>query len=218
MLLSVVMAQVGIAGAGFSGAVVARQLAEVGHEVRVFEPRDHVAGNCHTRRDGDTGVMVHVYGPHIFHTQFEHVWAYINRFGVMRPYRHRVMATVGGRVFSLPVNLLTINQFFGTTMGPAEAAEFVEAKTERSGTPVSFEDQGLGFVGRGALRGVLRRVHPQAVGHRSPGPAGQRAPAAGRSASTTTTATSTTRTRASPRTGTRRSSPPCSITRRSRCA
>jgi len=92
--------------------------------------------------------MVHTYGPHIFHTQFEHVWDYVNRFGTLEPYRHRVMATVGGRVYSMPINLLTINQFFGTTMGPAEAAAFVAAKTERSGEPVSFEDQGLGFVGR----------------------------------------------------------------------
>jgi UDP-galactopyranose mutase len=148
MLLSVVMSHIGVAGAGFSGAVLARELAEAGHHVDVFDPRDHVAGNCHTARDDETGVMVHVYGPHIFHTQYDHVWEYINRFGVIRPYRHRVMATVGDRVFSMPVNLLTINQFFGTTMSPAEAAAFIESRTERSGTPVSFEDQGLGFVGR----------------------------------------------------------------------
>jgi UDP-galactopyranose mutase len=142
------MAHIGVAGAGFSGAVIARQLAEAGHRVSVFEPRNHVAGNCHTVRDADTDVMVHVYGPHIFHTQFEHVWQYINRFGEMRPYRHRVMATVGEKVYSLPVNLLTINQFFGTTMGPAEAAAFVQSRAERSEEPVSFEDQGLAFVGR----------------------------------------------------------------------
>jgi UDP-galactopyranose mutase len=144
----VAMAHIGVAGAGFSGAVIARRLAEAGHQVRVFEGRNHVAGNCHTVRDADTDVMVHVYGPHIFHTQFEHVWHYINRFGEMRPYRHRVMATVGGQVYSLPVNLLTINQFFGTTMGPAEAAAFVQSRSERSAEPVSFEDQGLAFVGR----------------------------------------------------------------------
>jgi UDP-galactopyranose mutase len=142
------MAQIGVAGAGFSGAVISRQLAEAGHDVNVFDPRDHVAGNCHTERDGATDVMVHVYGPHIFHTQFEHVWDYINRFGDMHPYRHRVMATVAGQVYSLPVNLLTINQFFGTSMGPAEAAAFVREKAEDIAEPVSFEDQGLAFVGR----------------------------------------------------------------------
>ena len=142
------MAHVGVAGAGFSGAVVARELAEAGHRVNLFEGRDHVAGNCHTARDPETDVMVHVYGPHIFHTQHEHVWRYINRFGQMRPYNHRVMATVEGKVYSLPINLLTINQFFGTTMSPAQAAAFVQERAERSATPVTFEDQGLAFVGR----------------------------------------------------------------------
>lgn len=142
------MAQVAVAGAGFSGAVIARQLAEAGHRVDVIETRDHVAGNCHTVRDPESDVMVHVYGPHIFHTQFEHVWTYINRFGSMRPYNHRVKAVSGGSVYALPVNLHTINQFFGTTMGPAEAADFVASRTQRSGEPVSFEDQGLAFVGR----------------------------------------------------------------------
>jgi UDP-galactopyranose mutase len=142
------MAEVGIAGAGFSGAVIARELAEAGHRVTVCDTRDHIAGNCHTERDQDSGVMVHIYGPHIFHTQFEHVWEYINRFGVMRRYNHRVMATSAERVFSLPVNLHTINQFFGTTMSPAEAQAFIAAKAEPRAEIVSFEDQGLAFVGR----------------------------------------------------------------------
>jgi UDP-galactopyranose mutase len=133
------MAEIGIAGAGFSGA---------GHRVTVFDTRDHVAGNCHTERDVDSDVMVHTYGPHIFHTQHEHVWEYINRFGAMKPYNHRVKATSGGKVYSLPVNLHTINQFFGTTMSPAEAQSFIAAKAEPRGEIVSFEDQGLAFVGR----------------------------------------------------------------------
>ena len=69
-----------IVGAGFSGAVVARQMAEAGHTATVYDTRPHVAGNCFTARD-ETDVMVHVYGPHIFHTQHQHVWDYINRFG-----------------------------------------------------------------------------------------------------------------------------------------
>ena len=144
------MAEIGIAGAGFSGAVIGRELAEAGHRVTVFDTRDHIAGNCHTQREEASDVMLHVYGPHIFHTQWDHVWEYINRFGVMRPYNHKVKATSGGRVYSLPVNLHTINQFFGTTMGPDEARAFVAAKAEppASGEVVSFEDQGLGFVGR----------------------------------------------------------------------
>ncbi len=137
-----------IVGAGFSGAVVARELANAGYESVVFDARDHVAGNCHTARH-ETGVMVHTYGPHIFHTQHEHVWEYINRFGEMMPYRHRVKAISNGEMYSLPVNLTTINQFFGTDFTPQQAEDFIATKGDATITsPVSFEDQGLRFVGR----------------------------------------------------------------------
>ena len=137
-----------IVGAGFSGAVVARELAEAGHSIEVFDARDHVAGNCHTARH-ETGVMVHTYGPHIFHTQHEHVWQYINRFGEMMPYRHKVKAISQGTMYSLPVNLRTINQFFGRNFDAKQAEEFIQSKADVTITnPVSFEDQGLRFVGR----------------------------------------------------------------------
>lgn len=138
-----------IAGAGFSGAVVGRQLAESGIQVEVFESRNHTAGNCHTERDPQTGVMIHAYGPHIFHTQSQEVWEYINRFGRFAPYAHSVRAISQGRVYSLPINLLTINQYFGTTMSPAEAASFIADRSDKSiEEPVSFEDQALKFVGK----------------------------------------------------------------------
>jgi UDP-galactopyranose mutase len=93
--------------------------------------------------------MVHTYGPHIFHTQHRHVWEYVNRFGDMVPYNHRVKATTGDRVYSLPVNLLTINQFFGTTLSPEAAQRLIADKSDtRIVEPVSFEDQALKFVGR----------------------------------------------------------------------
>jgi UDP-galactopyranose mutase len=137
-----------IVGAGFSGAVVARELVEAGHTAVVFDTRDHVAGNCHTARH-ETGVMVHTYGPHIFHTQHEHVWQYINRFGEMMPYRHKVKAISQGTMYSLPVNLKTINQFFDRNFDAAQAEQFIKSKADASITkPVSFEDQGLRFVGR----------------------------------------------------------------------
>lgn len=137
-----------IVGAGFSGAVVARELVEAGHTADVFDTRDHVAGNCHTARH-ETGVMVHTYGPHIFHTQHEHVWQYINRFGEMMPYRHKVKAISQGTMYSLPVNLKTINQFFDRNFDAEQAEEFIQGKADETITsPVSFEDQGLRFVGR----------------------------------------------------------------------
>ena len=136
-----------IVGAGFSGAVIGRALAEAGHNVLVVDEREHVAGNCHSRRDPETGVMTHVYGPHIFHTADERVWAYVQKFGIMRPYRHRVQAVSGGLVYSLPVNLLTINQFFRKAMGPAEAAAFVASKTRKIPEPANFEEQALSMIG-----------------------------------------------------------------------
>src|SRR5580704_13141845 len=135
-----------IVGAGFSGAVIGRALAEAGHKVLVIDERLHVAGNCHSQRDPETGVMTHVYGPHIFHTGNERVWAYVQRFATMEPYRHRVQAVAGGRVFSLPINLLTINQFFNRTMSPGEARAFLAAQARPIAEPRNFEEQGLSLV------------------------------------------------------------------------
>lgn len=138
-----------VAGAGFSGAVIARELAAAGHQVEVFESRPHVAGNCYTERDPATGVMIHRYGPHIFHTDRERVWEYINRFGVLVPFNHRVRTTVGGRVYLLPVNLLTINQLFESALTPAEARQFIAEQADQGiAEPANFEEQALKFVGR----------------------------------------------------------------------
>ncbi|SDY83836.1 UDP-galactopyranose/dTDP-fucopyranose mutase family protein [Citreimonas salinaria] len=139
--------QVRIVGAGLSGAVMARELAQAGHRVTVTEARGHVAGNCHTERCAQTGVMEHRYGPHIFHTDDAGVWAYVNRFATFRPYRHQVRATHEGRVYALPVTLLTINQFFGTAMRPDEARAFVASQAETIAEPRNFEEQALSMVG-----------------------------------------------------------------------
>ena len=138
-----------IIGAGFSGAVIGRELAEAGHKVTIADGRAHIGGNCYSERDNDTGVMVHIYGPHIFHTDDEEVWTYVNRFAHFMPYKNRVKTTSQGKVFSLPINLHTINQFFGKALRPDEARAFIEANSDRSITdPQSFEEQALRFVGR----------------------------------------------------------------------
>jgi UDP-galactopyranose mutase len=137
-------------GAGLSGAVIGRHLAEAGHQVTILDARPHVAGNCHTERDGETGVLVHVYGPHIFHTDDAEVWDYVNRYQTFLPYKNRVKTISGGAVYSLPVNLHTINQFFGRTMGPDEARAFLATQADTTLTdPQTFEEQALRFVGRG---------------------------------------------------------------------
>ncbi|WP_313168844.1 UDP-galactopyranose mutase [Massilia oculi] len=140
---------IAIVGAGFSGAVIANQLAQAGYTVDVFESRPHIAGNCYSERDAETGVMVHVYGPHIFHTDNERAWEFVNRYAEFKPYVNRVKAITGGKVFTLPINLLTINQFFNKTMGPAEAQEFLQNLGDKSiENPTTFEEQALRFVGR----------------------------------------------------------------------
>ncbi|WP_175980430.1 UDP-galactopyranose mutase [Caballeronia zhejiangensis] len=143
------MKKIGIVGAGFTGAVLAYRLAREGYSVDVFDSRPHLAGNCHSERDGDTGVMVHVYGPHIFHTNDEQVWKFVNQFDEFMPFVNRVKAIVKGRVYTLPINLLTINQFFGKALSPSEAKAFLESIGDKSiETPQNFEEQALKFVGR----------------------------------------------------------------------
>ncbi len=138
-----------IVGAGLSGAVIGRELALVGHKVEILDARDHIAGNCHTERDADTGVMVHVYGPHIFHTDDAEVWDYVNGFQTFMPYKNRVKTTSKNQVYSLPVNLHTINQFFGKTLRPAEARAFIEEQADKTITdPQTFEEQAMRFVGK----------------------------------------------------------------------
>jgi UDP-galactopyranose mutase len=148
------MQRIGIAGAGFSGAVIARLLAETGkYQVQVFDTRPHVAGNCHTERDPETGVMLHAYGPHIFHTSNREVWEYVQRFDRFMPFTNRVKTTTGGRVYSLPINLLTINQFFGKAFDPKQAEAFMRTLGDSSiGEPRNFEEQALKFLGNDLYR------------------------------------------------------------------
>lgn len=140
--------KIAVVGAGFSGAVVARELALKGHQIDVFESRDHVAGNCHTQRDSDTGVLVHVYGPHIFHTSNESVWSYVQQFGEFRPFINRVKTTFQDRVFSLPINLLTINSFFEKSYSPKQAREFIASIGELSQhESLNFEEKAISTIG-----------------------------------------------------------------------
>jgi UDP-galactopyranose mutase len=147
-----------VVGAGFSGAVVARELAErLGRRVLVIDSRAHVGGNCHTVRDDGTGVMEHVYGPHIFNTNNRVVWDYVRRFGEFRPFINRVKACTSRGIFSLPINLLTINQFFGLKLRPDEARAFIASKGDKSiGEPANFEEQALKFIGRELYEAFFR--------------------------------------------------------------
>jgi UDP-galactopyranose mutase len=146
-----------VVGAGFTGAVIARELAAAGFPVLVIDERAHIAGNCHTARDPSSGIMLHVYGPHVFHTDNARVWAYVSRFSEMMPYVSRVKAVAGGRVYSLPINLHTINQFFGKTLSPAEARAFIASLARGDiSAPANFEEQALSMVGADLYRAFFR--------------------------------------------------------------
>jgi UDP-galactopyranose mutase len=144
------MKKVLIVGSGFSGAVIAEQLSRrKKYKITIWDDRDHIAGNCHTERDTDTGVMVHKYGPHIFHTSNEKVWNYIQNFGAFRPFVNRVKSVTEKGVYSLPINLHTINQFYGKAFNPEEARNFMASQGDTSIlSPANFEEQALKFVGR----------------------------------------------------------------------
>jgi len=139
-----------VVGAGFSGAVVARELAQTHNtQVLVIDERDHVAGNCYTERESKHGIMVHKYGAHIFHTSREDVWNYVRRYSEFGPYVNRVKASTSRGMFSLPMNLLTINNFFGKRFSPKEAEAFIATLGDKTiGEPQNFEEQALKFVGR----------------------------------------------------------------------
>ena len=139
-----------VIGAGFSGAVLANRLA-TGSDctIDIWDERDHIGGNCHTKRDESTGIMVHQYGPHIFNTDKKEIWDFVNSFTEFRPYVHRVKAMSNGKVYSLPVNLHTINQLFGKSFTPAEAKTFLETLGDKTITdPQNFEEQALRFIGK----------------------------------------------------------------------
>src|SRR5678815_963249 len=139
-----------VVGAGFSGAVVARELAmHLDARVLLIDERPHIGGNCYTERDAATGIMVHRYGPHIFNTSNEEIWKYVCRFGEFVPFINRVKASIGRGVFPLPINLGTINQFYGRRFNPHEAREFIASVADSSiGEPQNLEEQALKVIGR----------------------------------------------------------------------
>lgn len=138
-----------IIGSGFSGCVLANKLAtSLDCTIDIWDERPHIAGNCHTQRDEETGVMVHQYGPHIFNTDKKEIWDYVNSFVEFRPYVHRVKANSGGKIYPLPVNLQTINQFFSKSFNPSEAKEFLSGLGDKTiSEPKNFEEQALHFIG-----------------------------------------------------------------------
>jgi UDP-galactopyranose mutase len=112
----VAMTDLVIVGSGFYGLTIAQQAAErLGLNVKVIERRNHVGGNAYSEFDPETGIEVHTYGSHLFHTSNERVWEYVNRFTAFNDYKHQVWAKHNGELYPMPINLDTINHFFKNT-------------------------------------------------------------------------------------------------------
>ncbi|OMH27054.1 UDP-galactopyranose mutase [Tersicoccus phoenicis] len=140
-----------VVGSGFFGLTVAERAAEeLGLKVAVLDRRHHIGGNAYSENEERTGIEVHRYGAHLFHTSNEKVWEYVNRFTRFTSYVHRVYTRHRGEVYPMPINLGTINQFFRAAHSPAEARELIrEQAGELAGTdPQNLNDKGIQLIGR----------------------------------------------------------------------
>ncbi len=146
-----VTADLVIVGSGFFGLTIAEQAAtELGLKVVVIDRRHHIGGNAYSEKEEQTGIEVHRYGAHLFHTSNDRVWEYVNRFTTFTNYVHKVYGVHKGEVYSLPINLATINQFFRSNLTPGQAQELIKEQAgELAGTdPQNLNDKGIQLIGR----------------------------------------------------------------------
>ncbi|WP_301590366.1 UDP-galactopyranose mutase [Sabulicella glaciei] len=137
-----------VVGAGFAGAVMAERIASAGHRVLVVDRRDHIAGNAYDHQDA-AGILIHKYGPHIFHTNSDEVLAYLSRFTQWRPYEHRVLAEVEGQLLPMPINRTTLSRLFEVDLPDDAAAEaFLKSLAEPVGEVKTAKDFVISAVGR----------------------------------------------------------------------
>ena len=140
-----------IVGSGFFGLTIAERCAnELGLKVLVLDRRHHIGGNAYSEPDPETGIEVHVYGAHLFHTSNEKVWDYVNMFTKFTGYQHRVYTSHEGQVYPMPINLGTINQFFDAAYSPDEARALIKEQSAELGdkTPENFVEKGVSLIGR----------------------------------------------------------------------
>lgn len=140
-----------VVGAGLFGLTIAERAAsELGLRVTVIDRRDHIGGNAHSYVEPETGIEVHRYGSHLFHTSNERVWEYVNRFTEFTDYRHTVLSQHDGELFPMPINLGTVNQFLRAALRPDEARAWVAEHTaEVDGTAaINLEDRAISLIGR----------------------------------------------------------------------
>lgn len=136
-----------VVGAGFAGATCSRVLAEAGFDVHVIDRRAHIGGNAYDEHDAH-GVLIHRYGPHLFHTNAERIFDWLGQFTEWRPYEHRVLAQVNGQLLPIPINRTTINRLYGLDLDEAGVAGFLEKVREPREPIRTSEDVVLNSVGR----------------------------------------------------------------------
>lgn len=136
-----------IVGAGLSGATFARLAADAGYTCHIIDKRNHIGGNCFSYKDEETNIEVHKYGPHIFHTSSKEIWNWVNKFSSFTDYIHRVKANSNGSVYSMPINLHTINQFFKKKFSPLEAYRYIESIRIKHARISNFEEYVTASVG-----------------------------------------------------------------------
>ena len=137
-----------IVGAGFAGSVLAERLAsQANKKVLILDKRDHIAGNAYDYYNND-GILIHKYGPHIFHTNSKEVFNYLDQFTEWRPYEHRVLASVDGQLVPIPINLDTINKLYGLNLNSSQVEEFFASKAEQLNRIKTSEDVVVSKVGR----------------------------------------------------------------------
>lgn len=135
-----------IVGAGYAGAVCARQLADHGKKVLVVDKRSHIAGNAYDEKDSH-GVLIHPYGPHIFHTNSKKIFDYLSQFTKWRFYEHRVLANIKNEYYPIPINRTTINKVFGIDLQEDEVESFLDSKRVPKEPIKTSEDVVLNSVG-----------------------------------------------------------------------
>ena len=148
-----------VVGAGFFGATIAERIAsELMVPVSVLDRRSHIGGNAYSELDPDTGIEFHKYGTHIFHTSSDEVWRYIQRFSAFNDYRHRVLAVHDGRMFTMPINLMTVCNFYDRALTPDQARELIAADVKTSGItrPANLEEKAISLVGRPLYEAFIR--------------------------------------------------------------
>jgi UDP-galactopyranose mutase len=146
-------------GSGFFGATVAHQVAsDLNLPVLVLERRDHIGGNAYSEIDSATGIEIHRYGSHLFHTSNREVWDFLRRFTDFNNYRHRVFTRHASRVYTMPINLMTINNFFGLDLTPAQARELVKNQAAAEGIlrPRNLEEKAISLIGRPLYEAFVR--------------------------------------------------------------